>query len=102
MANILSGHFARCSFFSCAALNTLSEIVASWESEYRYRSMKPSFLNLELPTLMIFWSNTRPIYFSLDSSLLRASRLHLGLSVGEEIPCSSNPAAILPKLSPLR
>lgn len=49
-----------------------------------------------------FWRSTRPVYFSLDSSLLRASRSRAGLPVDDGIPCSSNPAAILPKLSPLR
>lgn len=64
--------------------------------------MKPSFLILELPTLIVFWSSTRPVYFSLDSNLLIASRFHLCLPVGDGMPCSSSLAAILPKLSPLR
>ena len=46
--------------------------------------MKPSFFILEPPMPIIFWRNTRPVYFTLDSSLLRVSRFHLCLSVGEK------------------
>ena len=52
------------------------------------------------PVLMVFWRSTRPVYFSLESNLSIASRFHLGLPVGERMPCCSKPAAILPRLFP--
>lgn len=64
--------------------------------------MKPLFLILEPPMLMVFWRSTRPVYFSLDNSLLRTSRFHLGLLVGDGMLCPSSVAAILPKLLPLK
>ena len=56
--------------------------------------MRPLFSIWTAPVLTVFWSSTRPVYFSLESSLSMASRFHLGLPAGERTPCFSKPAAI--------
>ena len=64
--------------------------------------MRPSFSIWEPPMLMVFWSSTRPVYFSLDRSLFMVSQFYVSFPVGESVSFCSSPATILPRLSSLR
>ena len=55
MADAFSGFFVRPSFSCWTAVNISSEIMASWVSVWRYRSMRPSFSIWETPVLIVFW-----------------------------------------------
>ena len=66
--------------------------------------MRPLFSIWTAPVLTVFWSSTRPVYFSLESSLSIASLFHLGLPVGGRNtllfqPGSNFPQTVTSKIS---
>lgn len=68
--------------FFCSIVMISSEMMVSWELESSCRSMRSSFSIWVLPMRTVFGSNTHPVCYSVNSSLLSASWFHLSFPVG--------------------